>query len=73
DVVMPGEINGLKLANLIHERYPDLPILLTTGYSNAAEIAHRQFPILRKPYQVSALADAVNAAIAAGRSRTLRQ
>ena len=72
DVVMPGEINGLKLANLIHERYPDLPILLTTGYSNAAEIAHRQFPILRKPYQVSALADAVNAAIATS-AKTLRE
>ena len=70
DVVMPGEINGLKLANMIHERFPGLPILLTTGYSNAVEHAHRRFPILRKPYQISTLADAVNAAITAGMAKT---
>jgi PAS domain S-box-containing protein len=64
DVVMPGEINGLKLASMIVERYPDMPVLLTTGYANAIEIPERRFPVLRKPYQVSSLADAVTAALA---------
>jgi CheY-like chemotaxis protein len=59
DVVMPGDINGLKLASMIVERYPAMPVLLTTGYANAIGIPERRFPVLRKPYQVSALADAV--------------
>jgi CheY-like chemotaxis protein len=61
DVVMPGEINGIQLASLIRERYPQMPILLTSGYSNAAEAAAQQFPLLRKPYQITALADALSA------------
>jgi CheY-like chemotaxis protein len=61
DVVMPGEINGVQLAGLIRERYPQMPILLTSGYSNAAHAAEQQFPLLRKPYQISALADALSA------------
>ncbi len=61
DVVMPGEVNGTELATLIRQRYPHLPILLTSGYSNAAEAAEKQFPLLRKPYQISALANAVGA------------
>jgi PAS domain S-box-containing protein len=61
DVVMPGEMNGTELATLIRKRHPHVPILLTSGYSNAAEAAEKQFPLLRKPYQISALADAVEA------------
>ncbi|HEY4115020.1 MAG TPA: PAS domain S-box protein [Rhizomicrobium sp.] len=64
DVVMPGDINGLQLAGMIAERYPGMPILLTTGYANAVEIPERRFPVLRKPYQISALADAVGRALA---------
>lgn len=65
DIIMPGEINGIQLASMIRERYPRMPVLLTSGYTNAAEAAQRQFPLLRKPYQISALADAVSAARAA--------
>lgn len=50
DIVMPGEMNGLALAHEIERRYPRLPIVLTTGYSGAAEIGN-QFPVLRKPYE----------------------
>jgi hypothetical protein len=45
---------------MIRERYPQIPILLTSGYSNAAEAAEQQFPLLRKPYQISALASALS-------------
>jgi DNA-binding NtrC family response regulator len=64
DVVMPGDINGLQLAGMIVERYLGMPVLLTTGYANAVEIPERRFPVLRKPYQISALADAVGRALA---------
>ncbi|MDU0960446.1 MAG: PAS domain-containing protein, partial [Bradyrhizobium sp.] len=32
DVIMPG-INGLELAGIIRDRYPGLPVVLTSGYS----------------------------------------
>jgi PAS domain S-box-containing protein len=69
DVVMPGGMDGVALARVIRSRYPDIAILLTSGYAKAAEAAGREFPILRKPYEVKALASAVNAAIRAGRAR----
>src|SRR5690606_11598030 len=49
DVVMSGQPDGVALARLIRERYPDLPILLATGYSDAAREAGRDFTILHKP------------------------
>ena len=33
DVVMPGGVSGIELARKVRDRYPELPILLTTGYS----------------------------------------
>ncbi|MDZ4690284.1 ATP-binding protein [Terricaulis sp.] len=50
DIIMPGDMNGLELAQVIARRYPDLPIVLTTGFSGAADIGN-QFPVLRKPYE----------------------
>jgi PAS domain S-box-containing protein len=63
DVVMPGELDGLALARRIKENYPDTAVLLTTGYARSANILESGFPILRKPYQVSALARAVREAL----------
>src|SRR4051794_25623745 len=61
DVIMPG-MNGVELAGVIRERYPGLPVVLTSGYSNVlAENAHRGFDLIQKPYSVEAL------------SRTLRK
>lgn len=55
DVIMPG-INGLDLARRIRDRWPAMPVILTTGYSDAlAEHQNHGFPLLRKPYSVSGL------------------
>jgi PAS domain S-box-containing protein len=59
DIVMPGGIDGLGLARVIRERYPGLPVLLATGYSDAAQNARADFPILRKPYRVDELSRAL--------------
>ena len=59
DVVMPGGITGIELARKLRERFPELPILLTTGYSERVNSAEG-FPILQKPYELSALASAVS-------------
>jgi PAS domain S-box-containing protein len=55
DIIMPGKMDGLKLARTIREKKPKLPILLTTGYSDSAKHARADFPVLRKPYQLHEL------------------
>ncbi len=55
DIVMPGTIDGVGLAREIRSRYPDLPVLLTTGYSDAAQAAPADLKILRKPFDTVAL------------------
>ncbi len=59
DIVMPGELNGLALARRLRETRPDLPVLLATGYSDAAANVPGDFPILRKPYEIHQLAKAI--------------
>jgi len=59
DLVMPGKIDGLSLARRLKEIRPDLPILLATGYSDAAANVRGNFPILRKPYAIHQLSQAI--------------
>ena len=48
-----------KLAHRLREIRPGLPILLATGYSNAAVNVRGDFPILRKPYEIHQLSEAI--------------
>jgi CheY-like chemotaxis protein len=57
DIVMPGTIDGVGLAREIRSRYPNLPVALTTGYSDAAKAAPPNLRILRKPFDTEALRD----------------
>ena len=50
DIVMPGTIDGVGLAAEVRARYPHLPVILTTGYSDAAQAAPPDLKILRKPF-----------------------
>jgi CheY-like chemotaxis protein len=58
DIVMPGGISGIELARKVRDRLPELPILLTTGYSEQVAGNHG-FPVLQKPYELDSLADAL--------------
>ena len=58
DIVMPGGISGLELARTVRKRFPELPILLTTGYSEQIAGTHG-FDVLQKPYELISLAGAV--------------
>ena len=50
DVVMPG-MGGLALARALREQRPHLPVILTSGYSEAiAEGGHQGFAFVAKPY-----------------------
>ena len=60
DIVMPGGLSGIELAHKVRDRYPELPILLTTGYSEEIGGSHG-FPVLQKPYELGALASALGA------------
>jgi CheY-like chemotaxis protein len=59
DIVMPGAIDGVGLAREIRSRYPKLPVVLTTGYSDAAQAAPPDLRILRKPFDTNTLRDFV--------------
>ena len=58
DVVMPGPRNGVDLARLASALKPDLPILLTSGYTGEAldDAEAAPWPLLRKPYTLDVLA-----------------
>jgi nitrogen-specific signal transduction histidine kinase len=60
DVVLPGGLNGRTLADEVRRKYPDLPVLFTTGYTRNA-IVHqgrldRDVDLLNKPYAAQDLA-----------------
>lgn len=59
DIVMPGKMDGLSLARHLKAIRPQLPILLATGYSDAAVDVRDDFPILRKPYEIHQLSQAI--------------
>jgi CheY-like chemotaxis protein len=54
DIVMAG-MDGVRLARAIREKKPTLPVLLVTGYSDAAAEASAEFTILRKPFELAEL------------------
>ncbi|OCK58738.1 PAS domain-containing sensor histidine kinase [Bradyrhizobium sp. LMTR 3] len=59
DIVMPGKMDGLGLARHLKAVRPGLPILLTSGYSDSARNVRGDFPILRKPYEIHELSQAI--------------
>ncbi|MGC1541832.1 MAG: ATP-binding protein [Xanthobacteraceae bacterium] len=60
DILMPGGMNGLQLAEMVRRLYPDITVLLTTGYSSSAQDAVRRgFAVLQKPYDLTALQSAL--------------
>ncbi len=70
DVVMPGRLDGIDLANAACALRPHLQVLYATGFANLVREnrdADLQGPVLRKPYRpgdlrraVAALLDQVN-------------
>ena len=63
DILMPGGMNGLELADAVRRKYPELAVLLTTGYSSSAQDALRRgFDVLQKPYDLAALERALHQA-----------
>jgi len=70
DVILPGRIDGVALARELTERYPQIPIVLTTGYSKIFD-SEPEFPVLRKPYQLSALGRIIHEALNSSKTRRM--
>ena len=54
DIVMPGEMDGVKLAAEAQRRYPGLRVLLTSGYTEHAPLRNghtEAVEVLAKPYR----------------------
>ena len=62
DVVLPGAADGLALARMVTERHPHIPVVLTTGYTKVFDV-DPEFPVLRKPYQISTLGRVIHDAL----------
>ena len=67
DIVMPGDINGINLAGIVHQKWPGTAVVLATGYSEqlAKHGSTAGAEILLKPYRVDELAAALARAFAA--------
>ncbi|WGD53088.1 response regulator [Bradyrhizobium sp. CB1650] len=50
DVQMPGDLDGLALAELVRERYPMLPILIGSGRWEVEGAASKLGRFIPKPY-----------------------
>jgi CheY-like chemotaxis protein len=65
DVIMPGR-SGVELATIIRDKYPGLPVVLTSGYSSVlAENMDHGLELIQKPYSVEALSRILRRAISA--------
>lgn len=66
DLVMPGGMNGLMLADAVMERDPSVSVLLTTGYNEELVVngpRKRATDVLSKPYRRTELLDRVRQAL----------
>lgn len=64
DVIMPGGINGYQLADWVSKTYPNIRILMATGFDQPDNgdnrLAANEYPVLRKPFTSVDLITAVS-------------
>ncbi|TAL03853.1 MAG: PAS domain S-box protein [Rhodospirillaceae bacterium] len=64
DVIMPGEMNGVELAREIQRRWPEIKVLLTSGYAEDVALSQIKLlsgvKLLAKPYRTAVLAQAIS-------------
>ena len=64
DVVMPG-MGGVELGQEIRRLHPDVPVILTSGYSHVlAENGRHGFELLHKPYSIEQLSRVLGKSLA---------
>ena len=65
DVIMPGGRTGVDLAVALTSQRPGLPVVLSSGFTGEAlaDAEAAPWPLLRKPYAIDELAEAIAAAL----------
>ena len=65
DILMPGKLDGLTLAQWIKTTYGDMNVVLTSGYSDKKTgiSLDDHFPMIRKPYALDALSKLIRATL----------
>ncbi len=65
DLVMPGEVSGVVLAEWLSRERPQIPVLLTTGYSADMQRAREQgFTVVQKPVPPELLVNTIRELLA---------
>ncbi|AVR97791.1 hybrid sensor histidine kinase/response regulator [Pseudoduganella armeniaca] len=54
DIVMPGTLDGIGLANVVAERFPDVRVVLATGHTER-RVSLPGVRLLAKPYDIAQL------------------
>ena len=66
DIAMPGAMNGLELVRIVHERWPLIHLLLTSGHYRISEgEAPKAARFVRKPWNSESLVSHVRELVAA--------
>ncbi len=61
DVVMPGDVNGIDLANAAQAERPELKVLLASGFlGSRKDVDQSKFQVLDKPYDARLLATSLH-------------
>jgi PAS domain S-box-containing protein len=70
DIGLPNGMNGRQLADQVRMQWPQLPVLLVTGYAESTVMKNETLPaqmeLLIKPFAMNALAGRVGAMLAQG-------
>jgi CheY-like chemotaxis protein len=65
DIDMPGSMDGLKLSAMVHDRWPPVRIILTSGKQRpAAHLLPSDTPFLPKPYTTAGVVATMRAMLA---------
>ena len=60
DIDMPGSMDGLELARLVHQRWPNIRLLLTSGHHNMqTAVLPDDGKFVRKPWTQNVLIEKV--------------
>jgi signal transduction histidine kinase/CheY-like chemotaxis protein len=70
DMIMPGGMSGVELARAVQARWPDIRVVIASGYTAGTETAPdptdvrgTNLPLISKPYSQADLARVLNAAL----------
>lgn len=70
DVMMPDE-DGIKFLMKVHQAYPEIPVILMTGYAQLQmtldAIKHGAFDLIQKPFDFESLIKTVDRAVTYGK------